>query len=394
MATAPWTQFALLNQPHVAWKKEHLAATFGSWTEIRDEELFHLKKEIETSFTSNYNWDAWKKICNPYEYVYTPPKDANPLPSVSLLNPLSRSYFKMWEILYLSKITQALPQRIRTAHVCEGPGGFIQAIYDAAERARKHVIATTAMTLRPDHPSVPGWKRASQFLRRHKTVKIEYGPKNDGNILDPINQDAFIKACGLGVHIFTADGGFDFSDEYDKQELNIYNLLVNSSLLALQVLLTEGSFILKIFDVQSRATEDLLALLGSQFKQWTLYKPATSRPCNSEKYFIGTKFRGRNPLLVEFLKSLAKDLQEEKIPTSLLTTEPIQEHEKIREQIRQIQKPILESQKHSICSVLEISKDKTFEQQREDSFRDIKTAIDWCSYFHIPTRQNPLAAIA
>ena len=391
MAIAPWTQFSLLTQPHVAWKKEHLVATFDTWQESRDEELFHLKKEIETSFTSNYNWDAWKKICNPYEYIYTPPKDSNPLPSVSLLNPLSRSYFKMWEMLTLSKITQKLPQRIRSAHVCEGPGGFIQAIYDAAERARKQVISTTAMTLRPDHPSVPGWKRASQFLRRHKTVKIEYGPKNDGNILDPQNQDAFIKACGQGVHIFTADGGFDFSDEYDKQELNIYNLLVNSSLLALQVLLAEGSFVLKIFDIQSRATEDLIAIIGSQFKQWTLYKPATSRPCNSEKYFVGTHFRGRNPLLVEFLKSLASQLLENKTPTSLLAE--AEEHEKIREQIRQIQKPILESQKKSIYSVLETSKAKSFEQQRDDSFRDIKTAIEWCSYFHIPTRQNPLASV-
>ena len=168
---------------------------------------------------------------------------------------------------------------------------------------------------------------------------------------------------------------------------------MNSSLLAIQVLLQDGSFILKIFDVQSRATEDLLAILGSQFKQWTLYKPATSRPCNSEKYFIGTKFRGRNPLLVEFLKSLAKELQENKIPMFLLTNEPTEEHEKIREQIRQIQKPILESQKKSICSVLEISKMKIFEQQREDSFRDIRNAVEWCSHFHIPTRQNPMSSL-
>ena len=389
MATAPWTQFTLLTQQHVVWKKEHLSATFGDWQEKRDEELFHLKKEIETSFTSSYNWDAWKKVCNPYEYIYTPAKDSNPLPSVSLLNPLSRSYFKMWEMLYLCKTTQTLPQRIRTAHVCEGPGGFIQAIYDAAERARKQVISTTAMTLRPDHPSVPGWKRANQFLRRNKTVKIEYGPKNDGNILDPVNQEAFIKACGQGVHIFTADGGFDFSDEYDKQELNIYNLLVNSILLALQTLLADGTFVLKIFDIQSRATEDLLAILASQFKRWTLYKPATSRPCNSEKYFIGTNFRGRHILLVEFLKSLAKDLQEHKTPMELLVSE---ESAAIRDQIRKVQTPILESQKQSIHSVLEISRTKPFEQQREDSFREMNNAIEWCSHFHIPTRQNPLAS--
>ncbi len=383
----------MVTQPNVFWKKEHLVPQLAPWEETRDEDLYALKQDIETSFVSSYNWDAWKKICNPYEYIYTPAKDSNPLPSVSLLNPLSRSYFKMWEMLELTGITKALPQRVRTAHVCEGPGGFIQAIYDSVERDRKQISATLAMTLRPDHPSVPGWKRAANFLRRHKTIHIEYGPKRNGDILDPENQQAYLETVPSGVHIFTADGGFDFSDEYDKQELNIYNLLVNSILLASQCLTLDGSFVLKIFDIQSRATEDLLAICASQFKRWTIYKPATSRPCNSEKYFIGTGFRGRNALLVSFLKEVAAALKEEQTFVKLLGDD-YEIAQKIRETIREITVPISERQKLSIQNVLKISKERTFEEQREVSFKaGTDNAQEWCRIFRIPTRQNPMETL-
>ena len=401
MATAPenpppkpWTHFSMVTQPNVFWKKEDLVPVSGPWEEARDEELYALKAEIETSFVSSYNWDAWKKICNPFEYIYTPAKDSNPLPSISLLNPLSRSYFKMWEMLELTGITKALPQRVRSAHICEGPGGFIQAIYDSVERERKQVGSTLAMTLRPDHASVPGWKRAANFLRRHRTIHIEYGPKKNGDILDPENQAAYVAEAIHGAHIFTADGGFDFSDEYDKQELNIYNLLVNSILLAIQSLTQNGSVVLKIFDIQSRATEDLLAICASQFKQWTLYKPATSRPCNSEKYFIGTGFRGKNPLIINYLKHISAEIREGRSFTKLLP-EDFEYGRQIRETIQRIQAPILERQKLSIQNVLKISKEKSFEEQRINSFiYGAENALEWCRVFRIPTRQNAMESLA
>jgi hypothetical protein len=37
---------------------------------------------------------------------------------------------------------------------------------------------------------------------------------------------------------------------------------------------------------------DLLYILSCHFEEWTLYKPAMSRPCNPEHYFIGKGFIG------------------------------------------------------------------------------------------------------
>ena len=48
-----------------------------------------------------------------------------------------------------------------------------------------------------------------------------------------------------------------------------------------------GDFVLKVFDIELKQTCDLLAMLSLCFDSWTLYKPALSRPCNAEKYFLG-----------------------------------------------------------------------------------------------------------
>jgi len=50
--------------------------------------------------------------------------------------------------------------------------------------------------------------------------------------------------------------------------------------------------IIKLFDMYSQATKDLICGSALYFSKWTIYKPATSRPFNSERYFIGIGFLG------------------------------------------------------------------------------------------------------
>ena len=53
---------------------------------------------------------------------------------------------------------------------------------------------------------------------------------------------------------------------------------------------------------------ELLSFVGSFFKEWTLYKPAISRPCNAERYFIGIGFRGYTESAQAFFDGLQRDL--------------------------------------------------------------------------------------
>jgi len=250
-------------------------------------------------------WEYYKKIVNPYELVYTQKKYANFPDSICILNPLSRSYFKMIELLSVADFFTDLPKqtmKLASAHVCEGPGGFIQGFIDACDRKR---LTTTchAITLKPRQANVPGWKRASQFLQKHRTVHIHYGSDGTGDLLQYQNQNDFIAACEPRPHLFTGDGGFDFSMDYDSQEQTIFPLLLASVRTGFEVLRPGGLFILKFFDLYYAGTRDLVYFLSQHFMKWTLYKPAISRPCNPELYFVGKSFCPPKPAALAALRS-------------------------------------------------------------------------------------------
>ena len=60
---------------------------------------------------------------------------------------------------------------------------------------------------------------------------------------------------------------------------------------ALGVLAPGGNFILKAFTLFEQPTVCALHLMGSLFRQVHVYKPATSKPGNSETYIVGKGFK-------------------------------------------------------------------------------------------------------
>lgn len=275
------------------------------WNETPHEELNRLKQEI-TPYETSQTWETLKKLSNPYELVYTHEAEKFP-PSLAIAKPLSRSYFKMIEMLEISQFFQTLPkqtQTIRSAHVAEGPGGFIEAVCERASLYSKKVSKALGMTLRPTGSNVPGWRKAYSFLKNHPEVIIHYGSDGTGDIYSQVNQQSFIESCGGKVHIFTADGGFDFSEDYSTQEQNVYPLLIASAKIGLQCMGQEGLFIMKVFDIFGQPTQFLIRLITYCFKEWTLYKPATSRPCNSERYLVCRGFRRCYPEVLRILTNM------------------------------------------------------------------------------------------
>jgi 23S rRNA U2552 (ribose-2'-O)-methylase RlmE/FtsJ len=238
-------------------------------------------------------------------------------PNLACIKPLSRSYFKMIELLYVSNFFQDFKQvhYFRSVHVAEGPGGFIQAFIDVTENNRKKVKKIDAITLRSETYYVPGWKKANTFIKRYSDIlNISYGCDNTGNINNHLNQDFFVNSIDNKVHIFTADGGFDFSTDYTQQEKLIFQLLVSSFIVALQTLMLNGCCYIKLFDTYSASTKTLLALCGSCFKEFSIYKPAISRPCNSERYFIGKNLKNNTKKVLDILKIFQIQLQDNKYP--------------------------------------------------------------------------------
>ena len=253
-----------------------------------DTPLFRLKQQIEALDASG-EWEFLKRSSNPYELVFSQSQDTRIPSSVSNLRPLSRSFFKMIEILAVLDFFKRHSDghNFRSSHVCEGPGGFIEALLYMSEKNSLSLQDATAMTLRPTKSNIPGWKRATHFLQKSPMVNVIYGSDNTGDITVPQNQTAFLDRTAGKCSIFTADGGFDFSEHYGTQEQEVFPLLVSSSIIGLQTMKMGGDFVLKLFDTELKCTKDLIAILAYCFDSWTLYKPGLSRPCNAEKYFLG-----------------------------------------------------------------------------------------------------------
>jgi 23S rRNA U2552 (ribose-2'-O)-methylase RlmE/FtsJ len=264
------------------------------WKEMEHPAVITCKNSIANIENAD-EWDLRKKIMNPYEAVFS--GDDGSFPSLVRLQPLSRSYFKMIEMLehsdFWKDLQQTSSQPFISAHICEGPGGFVQATIEHLVKQKIPVKGVYAMTLKPTNHNIPGWKKSFSFLQRHRQVQIHYGADGTGDVYKAENQASYIAEVGKlgGAHIFTADGGFDFSNDYTLQEMQIFHLLLSSTTTGLRVLRPGGFFVLKLFECTAPHTKLFVLLLSRCFQSWTLYKPAMTRPCNSERYFLGMGLR-------------------------------------------------------------------------------------------------------
>ena len=342
------------------------------WVENDHTAILEKKDEI-ASFEFANEWELRKKITNPYEAIFST-SDTKSFPSLALVNPLSRSYFKMVEMSYVADIWGSITTPIVSAHICEGPGGFLQCTVEQGKQRGK-LKNSYAMTLKSTRSQIPGWKRSSKFLKKHPEIQLVYGADMTGNILLEANQDSFCETVN-GAMLFTADGGFDFSTDYTKQEEHAFQLVLASFLIGLRSLARGGTMIIKLFDIYSPVMLDLILGTAATFDSFLLYKPATSRPCNSERYFIGKGYRGNAKDWIKHLQ-LAQVNHRETPITRLCCIAPDSPYiGAIKEQIEWQEQLQLES----IRKAMYMKKEDI-----EDYVKDaIQQSMAWCQMFSVP----------
>jgi hypothetical protein len=174
---------------------------------------------------------------------------------------------------------------IRTFHLAEGPGGFIEAIVGARQCPNDQYVGMTILDENND-PNIPAWKKTEHFLRQHKNIFIERGSTGTGNILALENLEYCREKYGSTMDFITADGGFDFSLDFNQQEIIISRLLYAQIAFALLLQKRGGCFVLKIFDAFMQHSIDLLYILSTFYEKIYIIKPQTSRYANSEKYIV------------------------------------------------------------------------------------------------------------
>ena len=374
----PWTHIEWMNGS-ILEEQPVYSPSWEGWKEIEHTELNTLKEKID-QLEVDGTWEFRKKLANPFELVHTHEEKNVPV-SLTFVKPLSRSYFKMIEMLTISNFFHKMNKQkiLCSAHVCEGPGGFIQGFIDLCEKDRKRIAGCLAMTLRPTQSQVPGWKRAAQFLKKNPTVKITYGADSTGDIYVLENQKKFVEELPMKAHLFTADGGFDFKQDYIHQELTAFRLIVSSFSVGFQSLANGGFCIIKLFDTFGNPMQEFIGYMSCFFKEWCLYKPAMSRPCNSERYLICRGFRKVFPPLLQMLYALQNQWKEgERYPqVDFLSFFTEKEKTYLEHHIREFS----QSQIQLLEKTINMQDIPPTEFNWKEQYNQ---AYQWCSHFRIP----------
>lgn len=308
-------------------------------------------------------WDNAKKQTNEYEYIYT---STNPSKNICAKIPISRSYFKLREILYDLNIF--IDDKI--ACIAEAPGGFIQCLLDMTDHNKIYGI-----TLVSDNKDIPYWNNS---LLKHKRVYLSNGDDNTGDLYNPKNLLHFLnEAEKNSCSLVTADGGFDYSDDFNSQEYLSYKLIFSEVFLALSLLKKNGTFICKIFDIFTIHTVNILYLLYTSFEEIILIKPVTSRLTNSEKYVVCKGFKGydkdkSNLLFSLILNDNIYDFTLN-IPQSFIDELSRYNEKFTNSQISMIQKSIYCARSRNVSYTA--------------NYKQVKKGKEWCRKYDLPINE-------
>lgn len=335
-----------------------------------------IKKEIDNDPVL---WEKTKKYLNPYEYI-NQPYIINSF-SVCSYKPISRSFFKMIEIL--NHYNFKLPNNMKSFHLAEGPGGFIEALSYYRNNIQDIYYG---MTLIDKNPSIPKWKKNVQSLS-NKNVILEYGIDKTGNLYNKNNLIYIYKKYKHSIDFITGDGGFDFSLNFNNQEENSLNLLFCQILFAISIQKKEGSFVLKVFDTYSSLSLELLYLLNYLYSEIYILKPVTSRPANSEKYIICLNFKMVENIdnIIEKMISQYDKINKNKI-TKILN---IEISNLFLDKIKEINSIFGQAQNEHIQSILNIMYDPNKNINNEIIKKNhIQKCIKWCKRFKMPINKD------
>jgi 23S rRNA U2552 (ribose-2'-O)-methylase RlmE/FtsJ len=347
---------------------------------INESLYFYLKKTKE-QINNNKNWDIYKKYTNPYEFIHTSYDKTN---YISKKKPLSRAYYKMIELIqYFNLFKLYENKNIKSFHLAEGPGGFIEAFVDVRKNKFDQYYG---MTLINNNSSIPAWKKSTTFLNKNENVKIETGPEN-GNLYSYNNLQYIIKKHSDSCDIITGDGGFDFSIDFSRQEANSLHLIYSQIIFALNLQKNNGIFIIKFFDLFIKSTLDLIYLLSNLYENVYITKPKTSRYANSEKYIVCLNFNRNKFLkisnkLENIFKVLEKIDLNKYIISSFLS---INYNFNFNKSIQEINSIIGEQQLNVINNTLLLIKKSNINSKIEnEKNKNIRKCIDWCIEHNIP----------
>lgn len=352
-----------------------------------NKDLYDVLQSYKNNITKHYRskkWDKYKKFANEYELVFT---SCFGFPSISTYIPISRSFFKLWEILFDFKSELKLSdEREKTClFLAEGPGGFVEAFDKYRRKLGYSKDKLYGVTLKSDDKNIPQWKTKTE------NFEILYGNDGSGNLYSVENVDSICNALGPTVDFVTGDGGFDFSSDFNGQEELSFILIASEVYCAISVLKHGGSFVLKIYDIFQDATIKLIYMLANLFQEVHIIKPLTSRPANSEKYILCLGFDQTHSNLYSYREQLKQVMRVKKagLPDTTYPTYFLQSI---------VDYNVFYISKQSVSIGKTLAFIEHFNENTEAFMSNLKKqlekAIRWCHKYSVPVSRDALKEYA
>lgn len=273
------------------------------WFEV-NKRTHEMLDVVKIAIGNDRRWDRFKRYFNMFELVSSSACD---IPGFAAYTPTSRSFFKLTELLADHGVLTR-PHASRSAFLCDAPGGFIEAYimhrkrktltrtpYDWHGRDVMHAISLVVATAggTATCSATPGWRLPRDLMRNHN-VHLHGGDENgDGDLYNLVNIDTFVRiVVANSCDLVTADGGFDFSGDFNSQERSSLRLLVSEVYTAMLLQADDGCFLVKMYDLRLPETLRLLWLLHCCYPGGIVIdKPGSSRAANSEKFIVCKRFK-------------------------------------------------------------------------------------------------------
>jgi cap1 methyltransferase len=197
----------------------------------------------------------------------------------------------MWELFYNFSFFKylSIEENHVFSHLAEGPGGFMEATHNYKLKFTNKKVEDTfySITLKPTNSFIPDFNKIKKIFQDNDNMNVMYG---NLYLLDDVKK--YIEQFDeKKATLVTADGGFDYSSNFNGQEMNSCQIIYSECIVALNILKEKGCFVCKVFDLFTVTMNQLLYIMSQCFETIHIYKPETSRPANSEKYLVCLYYR-------------------------------------------------------------------------------------------------------
>lgn len=207
----------------------------------------------------------------------------------------TNAWLKCWEMIHFYHLIPSNHSDDFTVFCnAEFPGAFIfainQYIKTKTHNKRYKWYANSLWPGKDKNSDILG--DSFGLYKKYKDHWLMNGDDASGDVTDPAMIRVIRDRLEKKVDLYTSDIGIDIPfDKTHEQEVLEAHLNLGQIVCALRTLKEGGSMVCKTFLFFKPMTLSLLYLLTSVFKEFSISKPMTSRPANSEIYLIGKGYK-------------------------------------------------------------------------------------------------------